>query len=85
MSDCCDLKYEREFSKIKDSHFQHLGVIKIVKSSSNLALYFQMRFPILVHCDQRVLKYFENEGANFPKRDKSNPLPLNFEGVYVFF
>ena len=50
MSDCCDLKCEREFSKINDSHFQHLGVIKIAKSSSNLALYFRMRFTILVHC-----------------------------------
>ena len=50
MSDCCDLKCDREFSKINDSHFQHLGVIKIAISSSNLALYFRMRFPILVHC-----------------------------------
>ena len=49
MSDCCDLKCDREFSKINDPHFQHLGVIKIAKSSSNLALYFRMRFPILVH------------------------------------
>ena len=52
MSDCCDLKCEREFSKINDSHFQHLGLVKIAKSSSNFAIYFQMRFPILVHCEQ---------------------------------
>ena len=52
MSDCCDLKCEREFSKINDSHFQHLWVIKIAKSSSNLAIYFRMRFQILVHCDK---------------------------------
>ena len=51
MSDFCDPKCDREFSKINDSHFQHLGVIKIAKSSSNLALYFRMRFPILVHCE----------------------------------
>ena len=57
MSDCCDLKCDREFSKINDSHFQHLGVIKIAKSSSNLALYFQMRFPILVHCDPLLSVY----------------------------
>ena len=52
MSDCCDLKCDWEFSKINDSHFQHLGVIKIAKSSSNLALYFRMRFLILVHCER---------------------------------
>ena len=51
MSDCCDLKCEREFSKINESHFQFLGVIKIAKPSSNLAIYFRMRFKILVHCD----------------------------------
>ena len=50
MSDCCDLKCEQEFSKFNDSYFQHLGVIKITKSSSNLAIYFRMRFSILVHC-----------------------------------
>ena len=51
MSDCCDLKCEREFSKINESHFQFLGVIKIAKPSSNLAIYFRMRFKILVHCE----------------------------------
>ena len=60
MSDCCDLKCDREFSKINDSHFQHLGVIKIAKSSSNLALYFRMRFLILVHC----VTVEENSGEN---------------------
>ena len=60
MSDCCDLKCDREFSKINDSHFQHLGVIKIAKSSSNLALYFRMRFPILVHCGKS--RYFQKPG-----------------------
>ena len=50
MSDCCDLKCEREFSKINESHFQFLGVIKIAKPSSNLPIYCRMRYPILVHC-----------------------------------
>ena len=51
MNDFFDLKCEREFSKIKDSYFQHLGVLKNAETSSNLAINFQMRFLILVHCD----------------------------------
>ena len=50
MSDFSDLKREQEFSKIKDSYFQYLGVIKIPKISSDLAMYFRMKFLILVHC-----------------------------------
>ena len=51
MNDFFDLKCEREFSKIKDSYFQHVGVLKNAETSSNLAINFQMRFLILVHCD----------------------------------
>ena len=57
LSDFCDLKCEWEFSKINDSHFQHLGVIKITKSSSNLSIYFRMRFLILVHCVDKIMMY----------------------------
>ena len=50
MNDFFDLKCEREFSKIKDSYFQHPGVLKNAETSSNLAINFRMRFLILVHC-----------------------------------
>ena len=51
MSDFLEQKCEWELLKIKDSNFQCLGVIKIEKTSSNLALYFRMSFLILVHDD----------------------------------
>ena len=54
MNDFFDLKCEREFSKIKDSYFQHLGVLKNAETSSNLAINFRMRFLILVHCAMPV-------------------------------
>ena len=54
MNDFLDLKCEWEFSKIKDSYFQHLGVLKNAETSSNLAINFRMRFLILVHCVQKV-------------------------------
>ena len=53
MNDFLDLKCEWEFSKIKDSYFQHLGVLKNAETSLNLAINFQMRFLILVHFDQK--------------------------------
>ena len=54
MNDFLDLKCEREFLKIKDSYFQHLGVLKNAEMSSNLAINFRMRFLILVHCESPV-------------------------------
>ena len=64
MNDFFDLKCEREFSKIKDSYFQHLGVLKNAETSSNLAINFRMRFLILVHCDVAgSYSHFVSEGG----------------------
>ena len=64
MNDFLDLKCEWEFSKIKDSYFQHLGVLKNAETSSNLAINFRMRFLILVHCDQEAKQFWMTKSCS---------------------
>ena len=65
MNDFFDPKCEREFSKIKDSYFQHLGVLKNAETSSNLAINFRMRFLILVHCAKVKFLQLYAENTNW--------------------